>query len=94
MFAAGNDGMLHAFETDVNNNPYYQTAGISTVKESDDTFSSGNNTGNGVERWAYIPGFVMPDLFKLADVTYQHRYFVDGSPRIYDICVSTPCACK
>jgi type IV pilus assembly protein PilY1 len=92
VFAAGNDGMLHAFETDVNNNAYYQTAGISTVQESDDTFSSGNNTGNGVERWAYIPGFVMPDLFKLADVTYQHRYFVDGSPRIYDICVSTPCA--
>jgi type IV pilus assembly protein PilY1 len=91
VFAAGNDGMLHAFETDVNNNPYYQTAGISTPAESDDTFSSGNNTGNGVERWAYIPRFVMPDLIRLADISYTHRYFVDGSPRIYDICVTTPC---
>src|SRR5262249_18996636 len=24
VYAAGNDGMLHAFETDVNNSPYYQ----------------------------------------------------------------------
>jgi type IV pilus assembly protein PilY1 len=91
VFAAGNDGMLHAFETDVNNSPYYQTAGISTPQESDDTFSSGNNTGNGVERWTYIPRFVMPNLIRLADITYTHRYFVDGSPRIFDICVTTPC---
>jgi Tfp pilus tip-associated adhesin PilY1 len=25
VYAAANDGMLHAFETDVNNSPYYQT---------------------------------------------------------------------
>ena len=30
VYAAANDGMLHAFETDVNNNPYFQTAGIAT----------------------------------------------------------------
>ena len=46
VYAAGNDGMLHAFETDVNNDPYFQTAGISTAAISDDTFT-GNNTGNG-----------------------------------------------
>ena len=91
VYAAGNDGMLHAFETDVNNNPYFQTAGISTTTLSDDTFT-GNNAGNGVERWTYIPRMVMQDLWHLAQFGSNHRYYTDGSPRIFDICISTPCA--
>jgi len=91
VYAAGNDGMLHAFETDVNNNPYFQTAGIGTTTTADDAFT-GNNTGNGIERWAYVPRIVMPQLFNLADFGYTHRYYTDGSPRIFDICISTPCA--
>jgi type IV pilus assembly protein PilY1 len=91
VFAAANDGMLHAFETDVNNNPYYQTGGIGTSATADDTFT-GNNTGNGVERWGYIPGIVLPGLYNLANEPYAHKYFVDGSPTIGDICLSTPCA--
>ena len=62
VYVAANDGMLHAFETDVNNSPYYQTGGIGTATTSDDTFSSGNNTGNGAERWAFIPSIVLPDM--------------------------------
>jgi type IV pilus assembly protein PilY1 len=92
VYIAANDGMLHAIETDVNNSPYYQTAGIATASTSDDTFSNGNNTGNGAERWAYIPGMVLPDLAKLAEIPYDHRYYVDGSPTVGDICLSTPCA--
>jgi type IV pilus assembly protein PilY1 len=92
VFIAANDGMLHAIETDVNNSPYYQTAGIATQATGDDTFSGGNNAGNGVERWAYMPGMVLPDIYKLASVPYNHRYFVDGSPTVADFCVSTPCA--
>lgn len=94
VYAAANDGMLHAFETDVNSNPYYQTAGIDTVVETDDTFT-GNNSGNGEERWAYIPGILLPKLYKLAETPYTHRYYVDGSPVIGDVCsghtASTPC---
>jgi type IV pilus assembly protein PilY1 len=92
VYIAANDGMLHAIETDVNNDPYYQTGGIQTAATGDDTFSGGNNNGNGVERWAYIPGMVLPDMHKLASIPYSHRYFVDGSPTVGDICVSTPCA--
>lgn len=88
VFAASNDGMLHAFETDVNNDPYYQTAGISTPETSDDAFT-GNKAGNGEERWAYIPGAVLPGLAKLAESPYTHRYFVDGSPQVGDICKGT-----
>jgi type IV pilus assembly protein PilY1 len=91
VFAASNDGFLHAFETDVNNNPYFQTAGIGTDVTSDDDFT-GNNTGNGVERWAYVPGLVLPNVYKLANKPYSHRYFTDGSPQVGDICISTPCA--
>jgi type IV pilus assembly protein PilY1 len=44
-------------------------------------------TGN--ELWAYIPTFVMPNLYKLADRGYSnhHSYFVDGSPQMGDIYV-------
>ncbi|PKO92913.1 MAG: hypothetical protein CVU16_06085 [Betaproteobacteria bacterium HGW-Betaproteobacteria-10] len=44
----------------------------------------------GQELWAYIPSIVMPDLYKLADKKYKdkHRYYVDATPVVGDICVS------
>jgi type IV pilus assembly protein PilY1 len=41
----------------------------------------------GVEQWAFVPSFVMPNLYRLADTDYRsnHRYFVDGSPVVADI---------
>ena len=100
VFAASNDGMLHAFETDPDNNPYFQTAGIATAVTSDDAFTGTLDTnpvtGEGSERWAYIPSIVMPQLKKLASIPYTHQYFVDGSPAVGDVCfgatTSTPCA--
>jgi type IV pilus assembly protein PilY1 len=95
VFAAANDGMLHAFETDVNNNPYYQTAGIGSDITTDDTFSCDPatcNVGNGVERWAYVPGLVLPRVRNLADNPYTHRYYTDGSPTVGDVCISSTCA--
>jgi type IV pilus assembly protein PilY1 len=46
------------------------------------------NAGDGTERWAYVPSFVMPNMRLLADTNYQHRYFVDGSPTVADVCSS------
>lgn len=45
-------------------------------------------TGN--ELWAYIPSFVLPNLYMLADNGYMsnHHYYVDGSPQIGDIYVN------
>lgn len=91
VYIASNDGFLHAFEVDANSNPYYQTAGISTATTTDDTFT-GNNAGNGEERWAFTPNLVLPNLYKLANDPYAHRYSTDGSPVIADVCTSTPCA--
>ena len=90
VYSAANDGMLHAFETDVNNDPYFQTAGVATIITTDDAFT-GTSTGNGAERWAYVPGLILPDLHKLASNPYNHRYFVDGSPVVGDVCTATPC---
>ena len=51
VYAAANDGMLHAFDA---------------------------TTGN--EAWSYIPGIVVPQLYKLADAAYatNHQFYVDG----------------
>ena len=95
VFAAANDGMLHAFETDAlnNGNPYFQTAGIGTSITSDDKFQgTPPPNGNGEERWAYIPGIMLSQIRRLANIPYAHRYFTDGSPTVGDICLSTPCA--
>lgn len=58
-------------------------------------FNAGNGTttsdGNeGKERWAYVPQLIMSNLWHLADTNYgdAHRYFVDGSPVLADICDS------
>jgi type IV pilus assembly protein PilY1 len=62
IYAAANDGMLHAFDR-----------------------------STGSEKWAYIPSFVIPNLYKLADVNYasNHVYMVDGSPVSGDIYVNS-----
>lgn len=41
----------------------------------------------GEERWAYLPSFLMPNLYALADTGYssQHRFFVDGSPEVAEV---------
>lgn len=48
------------------------------------------NAEDGSERWAYVPGATIPQLHKLADTAYEtnHRYFVDGSPAIADVCTA------
>ncbi len=50
----------------------------------------------GIEKWAYIPPMVMPNLYKLADKNYsaKHQFFVDGSPVIGDICPKAPGICE
>ncbi|WP_137937530.1 PilC/PilY family type IV pilus protein [Chitinivorax sp. B] len=61
VYAASNDGMLHAFD------------------------ASANPTLEGKEVWAYIPQLLLPNLHKLADINYEHQYYVDAMPTISDI---------
>jgi type IV pilus assembly protein PilY1 len=45
------------------------------------------NASTGAESWAYIPTFVLPNLYKLADKNYtgQHQYYIDGTPVAADV---------
>ena len=95
VYAAANDGMLHAFATDPDGSPYFQTAGIITPVTGDDTFTGTLSTdpvsGEGSENWAYVPTMVLPTLKRLGETNYStnHRYSVDGSPVVGDVCFGT-----
>ncbi len=72
VFVAANDGMLHA------------------INATSDSTLTADYENRGKERWAYVPRAVMSNMWKLADSNYadNHRYFVDGSPTVADICVN------
>ncbi|MEA3192109.1 MAG: type pilus assembly protein PilY1 [Betaproteobacteria bacterium] len=54
------------------------------------------NGDTGSEAWAYLPRFLMPGLWGLADTGYasQHRYYADGSPETGDVFDTTASAWK
>ena len=77
--------------------PYLGYAGfVSTQSGREGTVYMGSNDGmmhafnatNGLERWAYVPSMVVPNLWILADRDYErlHANFVNGSPVTSDIC--------
>jgi type IV pilus assembly protein PilY1 len=43
----------------------------------------------GVERLAYVPFRLYPQLTKLTSKTYSHRYYVDGTPSVNDACLNS-----
>ena len=47
-------------------------------------------TSDGVERWAYVPSMIIPNMWKLASSSYDsnHANFVNGSPIISDVCTA------
>ena len=53
----------------------------------DHALSSATAADGGTELWAYVPSFVMPNLYRLADTAQRdnHQYFVDGAPVSADI---------
>jgi type IV pilus assembly protein PilY1 len=48
-------------------------------------FNGGAGSGGGVEQFAYVPNSVLPKLGRLAQPSYAHTYFVDGTPIIGDV---------
>lgn len=49
----------------------------------------GFSAKDGVEKIAYVPKAVIPELPKLSDPGYKHRYYVDGSPFTGDLNIAT-----
>ncbi len=82
VYFGGNDGMLHAI-----NSGFYS--------EEDHKFYRGYNESNGTysdtgmdlgaEMWGYVPYNLLPHLECLTDPEYEHKYYVDLHPRVFDV---------
>lgn len=77
--------------------PGYQTFKTTYASRAASVFIGANggmmhsfNADTGVERWAYVPSMIVPNLWKLADKNYAtlHTNYVNGSPVISDICTA------
>lgn len=81
VYVGANDGMLHAF-----NGGFYDP----TLKQ----FKTSNNGESahplGAELWAYVPYNLLPHLRWLTEPTYNHVYYMDGRPRVFDARIFTP----
>jgi type IV pilus assembly protein PilY1 len=51
-------------------------------------FNASNSTDKGKEVLAFMPSKALLKANKLTSQTYQHEYFVDGSPEVQDVCTT------
>ena len=79
IYFGGNDGMLHAV-----NGGFYD-AENNRFCRSDDCLLETLAPELGAELWAYVPYNLLPYLKCLTDPDYLHQYYVDSSPRIFDV---------
>lgn len=97
VYVGGNDGMLHAF-----NAAFYLDATTflpsrcPKMSGSSPAFSqppgcvaSSVTSYSGTEVFGYVPYATYPALNTLMSTNYSHKYFVDGSPVVGDVCVSS-----
>ena len=75
IYVGANDGMLHAFNGGFFNS---QTEAYTT------TPTGLTDHALGTEIWAYIPLATLPHLQWLISPNYQHTFYVDGAPFIFD----------
>ena len=69
---------------------HYDTNGDGTLDEA--FIFTGSNDGimhcfrdsNGSEEWGFIPPDLLPRLKELSDGSTNHKYFVDGVPKVYE----------
>ncbi|MCI5125716.1 MAG: hypothetical protein D3925_14890, partial [Candidatus Electrothrix sp. AR5] len=101
IYFGGNDGMLHAVNGGFyveDTKQFCCTEPVTVIKtvngqdveveECNDSVEDGECAGTtnlGEELWAYIPYNLQPHLKCLADEFYDHKYFVDKQPRIFDV---------
>src|SRR5882762_6290018 len=80
-----------SFQSANNNRPgaLYVAANDGFLHSFDNTVDANGNpvATAGTENWAYMPKFVMPGVYQLADTAYAnaHRFMLDGSPEIGDV---------
>lgn len=72
VYVGANDGLLHAFN-------------LGKFNSNTGQYSADTNYALGAELWAYAPYNLLPHLKWLTEKSYQHNYYVDGSPKSYDV---------
>jgi len=78
IYVGANDGMIHAFNGGFWNAP---------EKEFSTQPVGGGTAVNhplGQELWAYAPANLLPHLRWLSEPDYQHVYYMDGEPLVFD----------
>jgi len=77
-YVGANDGLLHAFN-----------AGFRDSNLADIVYETSPDSQTdhplGAEIWAYAPFNLLPHLQWLASPTYNHVFYVDGSPQSFDV---------
>jgi len=81
VYFGANDGMLHAV-----NSGFYSSKDRSYYKylHTNGTYDNSQGFDLGAEMWAYVPYNLLPHLSCLTDKKYQHQYYVDLKPRIFE----------
>jgi type IV pilus assembly protein PilY1 len=81
VYVGGNDGMLHAF-----NAGFFYFDSTDSRWEFAKTSDGGSETAYdlGAELWAYVPFNLLPHLYWLTNPNYQHVFYVDSKPKIFD----------
>ena len=77
IYVGANDGMLHAF-----NAGFYDRRNRTFSKALPGTGATEHPLGS--ELWGYVPGNLLPRLKYYMQENYEHMFFVDGIPRIFD----------
>ena len=88
MFAGGNDGMLHAFNT--GSNSIGSVVGeVAEIKEHDGT-TIGTTVFDylGRETWAFVPKNALPYLKYITSPAYSHIFTVDATPLLVDASIN------
>ncbi|MBU0945625.1 MAG: hypothetical protein KKE53_14355 [Proteobacteria bacterium] len=86
IYFGANDGMLHAVNAgyyDVGESAFLPCA--PDERDADNNCNAGTYADLGDELWAYVPYNLQPHLACLSDPLYNHKYFVDAPPRIFDV---------
>ena len=76
VYAGANDGMIHAFNAGFYNSKTqsYELTGLKSETQHP----------LGSELWAYIPYNLLPHLYWLQSKNYDHVWYMDGKPRVFD----------
>lgn len=85
LYVGSNGGMLHAF-----NGGFYNSetkSFLTTGQKYDGSAATAHPLG--AEIWAYVPMNLLPHLKWLKDINYEHVYYVDGKPKVFDAKIFT-----